>query len=270
MRTIDLSKYQAESGIVAAFKNLQGILSYGFSWYQSRKSQEELIPILDSVLGNNFVLLRDINIPKVNHPIPLVLIAPSGLYVINPKNISGYFRAEGKRWEKLGRNDEYELDPNNLIRETWLYTKTIEGYFKQHNFSVKMDRGIMIFVSPETSVESIRPRARVIRADGIINFAREIATEKAIFSDIDLRTALNLLTKPRLPKKTKKEVKEVPEEPKNIPAPKPSKFDENIEKIGQVTDRANFTRREWVIIGILIALVILVLVALITFVIFTL
>lgn len=128
----------------------------------------------------------------------------------------------------------------------------------------------MIFVSPETSVESIRPRARVIRADGIINFAREIATEKAIFSDIDLRTALNLLTKPRLPKKPKKEVKEVPEEPKNIPAPKPSKFDENIEKIGQVTDRANFTRREWVIIGILIALVILVLVALITFVIFTL
>jgi hypothetical protein len=173
MRTIDLSKYQAEPGIAGMMKNLQGSLSYGYSWNQSRKSQEELAEILGSVLGNECVLLRDVNIPKVTRPIPLVLITPAVLLVINPKSVQGFFRAEGKRWEELGGNNEYRLSSNNLIRETWLYHKTIEGYLKQHNFSAPMDRGVMIFVSPETVVESIRPRVRIVQADGIKNFQRQ-------------------------------------------------------------------------------------------------
>ena len=123
MRTIDLSKYQSESGIAGILKRLQGSLAYGYSWQQSRRSQEDLIEVLETVLGNDCVMLRDVNIPKVNRPIPLVLITPASLMVINPKDLQGFFRAEGKRWEELGRNDEYRLAPTNLIRETWLYQK---------------------------------------------------------------------------------------------------------------------------------------------------
>ena len=268
MRIIDLSKYKADSGLEGFLKTIQGVFAYGFSWHQSRKSQEELIAILDTVLGAEVVMLRDVNIPRVPRPIPLVMAAPSGLYVINPKNTQGYFRAEGKRWEELGRNDEYQLASNNLIRETWLYQKTIEGYFKQHNFSAQMDRGVMIFVNPETHVESIRPRVRVIRADGITNFAREVAVSKPAFSEMDRRAAVNLLTNPRLPTKEKKEAAK---EMEKIPPPAPSKVDEGVEKITrEVSKRANFTRREWVIIGSLVALVIVVLIILIALVVFTL
>ncbi len=268
MRTIDLSKYKAESGIQAFFKNIQGSLKYGFNWRSSRRSQEELIEILDTVLGNEVIMLRDVNIPRVELPIPMVMIAPSGLHVINPKSQRGFYRAEGKRWEELGRNDEYQLSAVNLIRETWLYHKTIEGYFKQHRFSAQMDRGVMIFVNPETHVETIRPRVRVIRADGITNFAREVAVSKPAFSDMDLREAVKLLTKPRLPKKEKKP----PPDPELLPdsSPPPTVLDEGIEKITEVTEKARFTRREWAIIGSLIALVIVVLVVLIAFIVLTL
>jgi len=261
MRTIDLSKYQAEPGLAGIFKSLQGSMSYGYSWQQSRKNQEEIIEILASVLGNECVLLRDVNIPKVNQPIPLVLITPATVLVINPKSQQGFFRAEGKHWEELKRNDEYRPAINNLIRETWLYQKTIEGYYKQHSFSVPMDRGVMIFVSPETVVESIRPRVRIIQADGIKNFAREISIAKPVLSDRDFKAAINLLTSPTLPKKSKKK----PTPPPDLMEPQPlaeplAKVDEGIVKVAR---KANFTRREWIIIGVLIALLIIVLIALI-------
>jgi hypothetical protein len=265
MRTVDLSKFISESGISGFLKTLQGMISYGWSWRQSRRSQEDLIEVLETVLGNDCVMLRDVMIPRVGRPIPLVLITPASLMVINPKSQQGFFRAEGKRWEELGRNDEYRLASNNLIRETWLYQKTIEGYLKQHNFSAPTDRGVMIFVSPETVVESIRPRVRVIQADGIKNFARELAISKPVFSDMDFRSAVRLLSEPRLPKKQPR--KKIPQElEEGVPEPL-AKVDESIEK---VTRRVNFTRREWTIIGVLIALLIIVLIALIALVVFTL
>ena len=265
MRTIDLSKYQAESGFAGVLKTMQGVFSYGWSWQHNRKSQEELIEILETVLGNDCILLRDVEIPKVGRPIPVVLLTPASLMVINPKTEQGFFRAEGKVWEELGRDDEYKPASNNLIRETWLYQKTIEGYLKQHNFSAPTDRGVMIFVSPETHVESIRPRVRIIQADGIKNFARELAISKPVFSDIDFRSAVRLLSDPRLPDKQK-----LIKPPPDIAAKMPetmAKVDENLEK---VTNRINFSRREWVIVGSLVALVIIVLIILITLVIFTL
>lgn len=263
MRTIDLSKYQSETGGTGGvLKRLQGMFSYGWSWQQSRKNQEELIEILGSVLGNDCVLVRDVEIPRVGRPIPLVLLTPSTLLVINPKSQQGFFRAEGKRWEELGRDDEYRLAQNNLIRETWLYQKTIEGYLKQHNFSAPMDRGVMIFVSPETVVESIRPRVRVIQADGIKNFARELSIAKPVFSDMDFRTAINLLSNPRLPDKTKKK-KAPPPPPATDTSPVPEALAKVDQEIGKATRRANFTRREWVIIISLVILVIVVLIILI-------
>ena len=102
MRTIDLSKYQSPSGVSGIMKSLQGAMSYGYSWQQSRKNQEELIEILGSVLGNECVLLRDVNIPKVSRPIPMVLVTPSTVMVVNPKSQHGFFRAEGTTWSELG------------------------------------------------------------------------------------------------------------------------------------------------------------------------
>ena len=265
MRTIDLSKYQAESGFAGILKTIQGVFSYGWSWQQTRKSQEELIEILETVLGNDCVLLRDVMIPRVGRPIPVVLVTPASLMVINPKTQQGFFRAEGKIWEELGRDDEYKPAPNNLIRETWLYQKTIEGYLKQHNFSAPTDRGVMIFVSPETHVESIRPRVRIIQADGIKNFARELAISKPVFSDMDFRSAVRLLSEPRLPEKQKG--KKGPREKAAKMPETMTKVDENLEK---VTKRINFSRREWVIVGSLVGLVIIVLIILITVVILTL
>jgi len=267
MRTIDLSKFQDESGSSNIVQTIQGLLTYGWSWQQNRKSQEELVEILETVLGNDCVLLRDVNIPKVNRPIPIVLLTPAMLLVINPKSQQGFFRAEGKRWEELGRDDEYRLAQPNLIRETWLYQKTVEGYLKQHNFSAPMDRGVMIFVSPETVVESIRPRVRVIQADGIRNFARELAISKPVFSDMDFRSAVKLLTNPRLPDKTKKKV-----EPELL-EPEPTEMDETMAKVdeslGKVTRKINFTTREWVVVALLVVGVIVVLIALIMLIMFT-
>ena len=265
MRTTDLSKFQAESGAAGIFKTIQGVLSYGWSWRQSRISQQDLVEVLETVLGNDCVLLLDVEIPKVGRPIPAVLITPASLMVINPKSQQGFYRAEGKRWEELGRDDEYRPAQDNLIRETWLYQKTVEGYLKQHNFSAPTDRGVIIFVSPETVVESIRPRVRVIQADGIKNFARELAISKPVFSDLDFRSAVKLLTEPRLPSKQPKKKAQFD---KIDPIPEAiAKVDEGITKVSR---KINFTRREWIIVGTLIGLLAIVLVTLIVLIVFTL
>jgi hypothetical protein len=118
----------------------------------------------------------------------------------------------------------------------------------------------MIFVSPETVVESIRPRVRVIQADGIKNFARELSIAKPVFSDMDFRTAVNLLSNPRLPDKTKKRKAATPPPPAATDtSPVPEVITKVDQEIGRAAQRANFTRREWIIIGSLVVLVIIVL-----------
>jgi hypothetical protein len=198
----------------------------------------------------------------VGKPIPLILVAPSGTTVINPKNKKGFFRAEGKKWEVMGQGDEYKPAFNNLIHETWVYQKTVEGYLKRHNFKAPNLSGALIFVSPETHIESIAPVVKVVRADGIKNFARRLAISKPAFTDLDFRNLLRLLTNPSLPKEDKKPVR--------IEAPslkvEPSKIEENLNSL---IDTVNFNRREWIIIGILLVFVILVLIVLITLIIIT-
>lgn len=262
MKTRDLSPYHAESKPLSLIKTLQGILTQGWGWYQSRQAQEELILALDEVLSDECLMLRDVTIPRVPKPIPLVLISPAGLTVINPKAVQGFFRAEGKRWETLGRNDEYQLASNNLIRETWLYEKTIEGYLKKHNFKAPTNRSALIFVNPETDIESIRPRVKVIRADGIINFARQLAVAKPVFTDIDFRNTVKLLSQPRLPKETSQKNPAAPVPQDTSPAV-PKQVDESIEKISQAV---NFNRREWIILISMAVLLIIVLIILITLV----
>ena len=101
MKTIDLTPYQADSPVTSVLKMIQGTLTHGWSWYQTRQSQEELIPSLDSVFSDECVLLRNVNLPKAGQPIPLILITPAGIVVINPKNKKGFFREERKKWEVM-------------------------------------------------------------------------------------------------------------------------------------------------------------------------
>ncbi len=262
MKTIDLTPYQADSPITSTLKMIQGIIVQGFSWYQTRKSQEKLISILDDVLSDECVLLRNVNLPKAGKPIPLVLVAPSGTTVINPKNKKGFFRAEGKKWEVMGQGEEYKPAFNNLIHETWVYQKTVEGYLKRHNFKVPNLNGALIFVSTETHIESISPIVKVIRADGIKNFARRLAISKPAFTDLDFRNLLKLLTKPTLPQKEKRPTQKKP-------SPEVVESTQIEERLNSLVDAVNFTRREWIVIGILLVFVILVLIGLITLIILT-
>lgn len=262
MKTIDLTPYKSDSPVLSALKTVQGIIVQGWSWYQSRKSQKKLISILDDILSDECVLLRSVNLPKAGKPIPLVLVAPSGTTVINPKDKKGFFRAEGKKWEVMGQGEEYKPAFNNLIHETWVYQKSIEGYLKRHNFKAPNLSGALIFVSTETHIESISPIVKVIRADGIKNFARRLAISKPAFTDLDFRNLIKLLTKPALPEKKKAPIPE--EEPS--PKAEPLRFEE---KLNDLVDVVNFTRQEWIIIGILIIFVILVLIALITLILLT-
>lgn len=265
MKTIDLTPYQSDSPILSALKPFQAILKHGFSWYQSRRSQEELISSLNDVLSDECVLLRNVNLPRISTPIPLILLAPAGITVINPKNKSGYYRAEGKKWEVMGRGDEYQPAPNNLIRETWIFQKTVEGYLKRHKFKAPNLKGALIFVSPETDVESISPIVKVLRADGIKNFARQIAIAKPAFSDLDFKNVLKLLTHPRLPKAERK-----PGKPQEKASPQPEVQETPLEEtLNSLIASVNFDQREWIIIGILLILVIIVLIALITLIVLT-
>ena len=76
-----------------------------------------------------------------------------------------------------------------------------------------MNRGVLIFVSPETVVESIRPRVRVIQADGIKNFIKgnmfninpsklaELRKVAENLSDEDKQNLFNMLSHLSPPKK---------------------------------------------------------------------
>jgi len=181
MKIIDKSPWQDDAGEISAIARIQGTFRYGFNWSSDQEAQKAFIAQLNKPLEKGFVLIRNFKLPNSEIIIPIILIGPGGIQVIDVTNAKGEFEAKGDQWNTITRGISQPA-PVNYIARVLKFCKVLAKYLEIHKISIPTPIDPVLIVSdPGAQVESMRPAARVVRSDAIPQFTNSLLQAKQVF-----------------------------------------------------------------------------------------
>jgi hypothetical protein len=272
MKVIDLSPTPPQGNSLSAliFKT-QNALGNIFGLKQEIKAQETLITQLGKTLNNRFTIIRNFKIDGLPLPIPLILIGPTGLYVIYTSALKGIFQAKNESWLIASKANSYAPARPNLITRTSLMTKELETVLDKQSLNGPEIQGVLFFSNPGIHVDAQRPTVRIVLMDGVERFVTSLLQGELKYEKDEVQTLVTALTEPGgLEKKEAlpfEETGEVAPETKPIEPPREPLLGKNI---NAVSERFPLTTRQWVLLGIMGLVEIIILIAFILIILRTL
>jgi len=181
MRVLDFSTYRDSKGGIGLGARLSGMLRNGFAWPAEIQMQDQIVTRFGKVLGDEFVMLRNTALPGVEIPIPLVLVGPFGLRVMDTTGIRGTFRAKGDQWLVLDSSGSFKNSRPNLAARLRIYGEMVRRCLSSRGMSMPEAEPVLLVARPETYIENIKSPVRVVLADGVENFATNLGQSRALF-----------------------------------------------------------------------------------------
>jgi len=260
----DLSPIPYQEGNISLSDRTQAIMKFGTGWPADMKSQDALIRQLEKTLDNTFAILRNVTLQKAEVIVPLILIGPPGITVIYNSPAKGVFRTQGSSWSTMGGRGSFQPAKPNLIMRTTLMAGAVQTYLEESDYSDLPVDCILALTDPGTHVDAIRPDARVVMIDALEGFAAQLMSSQAIFDQtrrFKLVEYLSEMSKPQA---------EIAE-PTNTPSTDISHsldagFDSALKPIRR---RANFSKRQWLILGAFVIIEVIVLLLFMIIILFT-
>ncbi len=264
MKVLDYSEIPFDGGNLTLEERIRGIARYGFSWVSEMKSQEKVIVILHRVLDKRFTLLRNFPLPGGAIRIPFVLVGPHGVTVVNHSTAKGIYRAQGDSWAAMGtRSKDFRPVRPNLIVHTKLMTKAMEALLSQCGYAMEVE-GVLMFTDPKAHVETMRPDVRVILVDAIERFGLQLRQTTPVLSLEEVRTLVSDLNKAIQPEEDSGEDTIRPHNQLS------RSLDTGFMKmIDPMVKKLNFSRGQWIFLGVLLFLEIIVLTAFLIYILLT-
>ena len=174
MKIIDKTPYRAESGEIDLLGRIQGMLKYGMSWFNILKAQDIVIAIIEKQLDSNYALLRNVTLPNTEINLPLVLVGPPGVYLINVAHERGVFMARDDQWGTM-IGDRFVPARLNQINRTQALGRVLQLYLDRQNFKGQLVvEAILMAADPGMQIESTRPVVRVVMSDALERFAASL------------------------------------------------------------------------------------------------
>ncbi len=234
---------------------------------RSPKAQEIIINALRRVLDNKFFLLCNTTLEGLDVPIPLILIGPPGLWVIYPSDDRGVYRAKESAWEIMdNRTQEYKLSRPNLVTRTSLMAKAVTNYLTSKSAAVEPVEPVLFFANPGVHVDSERPAVRIVMADALERFGLSLAQADSTLNPQAIQHVVEALGGDEQPAAAADVVAETRDafsfrdEPAKKTVRSPSL---NLPYIGEpgFSKKIPFTRRQWLLLGAMLLLNIVILIA---------
>ena len=196
MKQIDQSPNKASDSIVKKIQfALEGIFTKGFNWDEDLKAQELVASRFSRLLDSKYTLLRGIRLAADEAPIPLILVGPPGLVVINPKGLKGVFQAKSENWLELDRvSQQYRPASQNLITESLELAKKLDTFLEKGELQYPQSQPVLFLAHPGVYVETNRPAVRIIRVDGIDRFGSSLPQSEVMLDAIQIQAAVDRLT----------------------------------------------------------------------------
>jgi|GEM_PF-577352 len=171
MKIADRTPFRNDSGQIDIMGRIQGTLKYGLSWYARLQAQETVIAVLGKVLGQNFVLLRNVTLPNTDIDLPLVLIGPPGIYLINVAHERGVYQARDDEWGTVSA-EKFVPAGINIIQRTSKLGRVLQIYLDRAGYKGQLIVDpILMAANPGMHIDSIRPAVRIVMSDALERFA---------------------------------------------------------------------------------------------------
>jgi len=263
MKLIDLSPTPPQGNSLSAlvFK-AQKAMGDIFGLKQDIKAQEKLITQMGKTLNNRFTIIQNLKVENLTQHIPLILIGPTGLYIIYTSALKGIFQAKNESWLIASKANHYEPARPNLITRTSLMIKALETVLEKHGLSGSEIQGVLFFSNPGIHIDAQRPTVRIVLMDGVERFITSILQGDLKYEKDEVQTLVTALTEPgslenkeALPLEASDEVTP---QPKPVEPPREPILGKNINAF---SERFPLTTRQWVLLGIMGLVEIIILVA---------
>jgi hypothetical protein len=196
MKIIDLSTLRDSNGKIPFTTLLKKTLAEGQGWQSELDAQDQVMLRLERTLANDFTLIREVRIPGLDTPIPMVLVGPSGIFVLYASAVKGSFRARGDAWLKLDNSGNMHMSNPNLPTRTRLYAEAVRKFLTQNNMPVTDIEPVLLFSQPEAFVENIKAPIRMVMSDGLESYSGSLRLLNPIFSPEERAEIVRLLSNP--------------------------------------------------------------------------
>ena len=197
MKILDKTPYRAENGQIDIIGQVRGSLSHGLSWNARLQAQDAVIAILEKVLGEKYVLVRNVTLPDTEIELPLVLVGPQGVFLINVAHERGVYRAKDDEWGTV-RGEKFVPAAINQVKRTLKLGQVLQVYLDRAGFKgMLVVEPILMSADPGTHIESTRPAVRIIMSDALERFAISINQTRAILNaDAIFKIVKTIMTGP--------------------------------------------------------------------------
>jgi hypothetical protein len=178
MKIIDKTPFRKEDGSISFIDRIQGTLKYGLPWYGRVQAQDKIIPVLEKHLGRSFILMRNVTLGGTDIELPMILIGPPAVLVINVITDQGIFRAQEDEWGKIVGN-QFVPSKINHVERTARMGKVLQVFLQRAGVTGVTIESILLSANPGTHVESVRPVVRVVMSDALERFAASLSQAKS-------------------------------------------------------------------------------------------
>jgi len=241
---------------------------------KDNEAQDAVINALNKVLDNRFVMLCNITLEGPDVPIPLILIGPPGIRVIYASSSKGVYRAKENIWEELDdRTQRFRIVRPNLLERTSLMARAVDTYLASNGYHVPASEPVLFLSNPGVHVDTTRPIVRIVLTDAldryIATYAQSVAfmeqeqvqeIAKAFVGDVFSNNGAKLV-----PEHDAFSFRDLPEE-KPV-APSPMVLIDRSEP--QVLKKIPFTSKQWIFLGLLSLMNIIILTVFVVMVLMT-
>lgn len=196
MKITDNTPFRNSGGVIDIFGRVRGSLKFGLSWYDRVKAQDMVAAALDKVLGTNFILLRNVILHNTDIDLPMVLIGPPGISLINVAHESGVYRAKGNEWSTVS-GDKYVPVPENLVKVTSTMGRVLQLYLDRAGYKGELTvESILMAADPGIHIQSDHPAvSQIVLSDALERFANSKNQAAPIFSASRVTELANAITK---------------------------------------------------------------------------
>jgi nuclease-like protein len=201
MKIIDKTPLLNEKGELGMVQRVQGILKYGFSWPSELEAQKAIITFFDRHLEKGYTLIRNMTLGASGIVVPLILLGPTGVYVIHVTYLRGRYEARGNAWNEES-GDDYKPAEVNLIQRTSRMANAVKAFIERQGVKVPVPiEPVLISGNPGLHIESVKPAIKVMMIDGIKSFVTGLASGTPVLRAEAVHEFTERIVNPRPPKK---------------------------------------------------------------------
>ena len=201
MKIIDKTPLLDENGELGILQRFQGMLQFGLNWPRELQAQKAIITYFDRQLEKGYTLIRNYTLGQSGIMVPIILLGPTGFYVIHISYERGRYEVKSDSWN-VATGEVYKPAPVNLIQRTMRMARAVRAFIERQGTKVPVDvEPVLIAGDPGLHIDSVRPAIKVLMIDGIKSFVSNLATGRPVLSNEQVFELSERIVNPRPPRK---------------------------------------------------------------------